>query len=129
MARQKFTIDFDMKNASAALIWAYISTPNGLSEWFADEVEQDDKTYTFHWNKTSQQAHVVALRAGIYIRLRWDDEKSSRDFFELRITQSELTSNRHLQITDFASDEAERQEETELWENQIADLQRLLGCF
>ena len=36
MATQKFSIEYDMRSVPVALLWNYISTPNGLGQWFAD---------------------------------------------------------------------------------------------
>ena len=65
---RKIVIDYDMKRASSSLIWTFISTPNGLAEWFCDDVEKDGKTFTFYWNKSSQRANVLAIRAGQYVK-------------------------------------------------------------
>ena len=113
-----------MKSVSASLIWTFISTPNGL----ADSVKKDGKVFTFYWNKASQRATLIAIRNGQYVRFRWEDSEIPRSFFEMRITNSEITGSRNLQITDFAIDEDERKEITELWHNQIKSLKRVLGC-
>ena len=128
MHEEKFVIDYDMKSVSASLIWTFISTPNGLAEWFADSVKKDGKVFTFYWNKASQRANLIAIRNGQYVRFRWEDSEIPRSFFEMRITNSEITGSRNLQITDFAIDEDERKEITELWHNQIKSLKRVVGC-
>lgn len=128
MHEEKLVIDFDMKSVSSNLIWTFISTPNGLAEWFADDVTKDGKTFTFFWNKASQTATLVAIRSGQYVRFRWDDTEIPKSYFELRITNSEITGSRNLQITDFAIDEDEKKEIVELWNNQIKVLKRVIGC-
>ena len=128
MHEEKFVIDFDMKSVSSNLIWTFISTPNGLAEWFADDVTKDGKTFTFFWNKASQTATLLAIRSGQYVRFRWDDTEIPKSYFEMRITNSEITGSRKLQITDFAIDEDEKKEIVELWNNQIKVLKRVIGC-
>lgn len=128
MHEEKFVIDFDMKSVSSNLIWTFISTPNGLAEWFADDVTKDGKTFTFFWNKASQTATLLAIRSGQYVRFRWDDTEIPKSYFEMRITNSEITGSRNLQITDFAIDEDEKKEIVELWNNQIKVLKRVIGC-
>ncbi len=125
---QKFVIDYDMKRASASLIWTFISTPNGLAEWFADDVEKDGKQYTFYWKKASQKANLLAIRTGQYVRFRWEETEIPKSYFEIRIMNSEITGSRSLQITDFAVDEDEQKEMVDLWNKQIAVLKRVLGC-
>lgn len=128
MHEEKFEIDYDMKSVSAPLIWSFISTPNGLAEWFADAVECDGKQYTFFWNKSSQTATLLAMRSGQYIRFRWDDSDIPKSYFEIRITNSDITGSRNLQITDFATDDDDRKEITDLWNSQVKTLKRVLGC-
>ncbi len=48
MDKSKFQLEFEMKSVPVALLWNYISSINGLTEWFADEVSISGKTYTFH---------------------------------------------------------------------------------
>ncbi|MGM9804424.1 MAG: START-like domain-containing protein [Muribaculaceae bacterium] len=129
MQDEKFVIDFDMKSVSSSLIWTFISTPNGLAEWFADSVVKEGKEFTFYWNKASQRATLLAMRTGQYIRFRWEDSDIPRSFFEMRITNSDITGSRNLQITDFAVDDDERREISELWANQVKALKRVLGCL
>ena len=47
MDKSKFQLEFEMKSVPVALLWNYISSINGLTEWFADEVSISGKTYTF----------------------------------------------------------------------------------
>lgn len=51
MPKEKFHIEFVMGSASQASLWRMISRVDGLSQWFADEVEVDDEEnlYTFYW--------------------------------------------------------------------------------
>lgn len=126
---KKIVIDYDMKRASSSLIWTFISTPNGLAEWFCDDVEKDGKVFTFYWNKSWQRANLLAIRAGQYVKFRWEESEIDRSYFEMRIMSSELTGSRSLQITDFAVDEAEKKEIIHLWDKQISNLKRLLGCL
>ena len=124
----KFVIDFDMKRVSPALLWTFISTANGLAEWFADEVEVEGKVFIFHWEKMCQRAKLMAFRTGLYVKFRWEDSEVQTSYFEMRILSSEITGSRTLQITDYAEDEEEKRSMIEIWENQVDDLRRALGC-
>lgn len=108
------------------LLWNYIGTTSGLSQWFADDVHQDGKVFTFIWNKSESVANQLAARAGVSVRFRWD-ESDSKEFFEMKIAVSELTDMTQLTVTDFAyADELD--ESIELWNVQIDRLKRVLGC-
>ena len=48
-------------------------------------------------------------------------------FFEMRISKSELTDMTTLIITDFATDNDEQDELTDLWDQQVDSLKRTMG--
>ena len=126
MMKNKYTLEFNMKGTPASLLWMYISTPNGMKQWFADDVEQDGKQFTFFWDKYPTEAVLLSSRAGERVKFRWidDDEKT---YFEFKVVISELTGNTHLVVTDFA--EADEEEGAKaLWTKQIKTLKRKLGC-
>ena len=126
MSKIKFVIEFPMKSAPPLLIWNYLSTPNGLGEWFADRVEKNNKEFIFYWNKNGVKAIQTAIRIGVHIRFKWLDEVD-RSYFEMKITVSELTDETMLVITDFAEPD-EQNEMIDLWTKQINNLKRILGC-
>lgn len=126
MNKEKFVIEYELKSVSPALLWPYIGTKNGLADWFADDVQSDGKQFIFFWNKTSQEAHQIAVRTGLYIRFHWVDDEESRSYFELRITTSELTGATMLVVTDFAYPD-EMVDSRDLWDHQIETLRRKLG--
>ena len=126
MAKEKFTLEYDMRSTPVAMLWAYIATANGLKEWFADDAKMDGKEVVLTWNGVEQGLTIVGLRTEKYIRYRWSEDKD-KTYFELRITTSELTGNSVLSVTDFAEPD-ELQEAKDLWNYQMEALQRQLGC-
>lgn len=127
MAKEKFSIEYDMRNTPVSMLWSYISTAYGLREWFADDARQSGKELVLDWNGVEQTVVITAMRTDKYVRFHWSEEQD-KSYFELRISQSELTDSTVLTVTDFAeSDELE--EAKDLWNYQIETLQRLLGCI
>lgn len=108
------------------MLWAYISTANGLKEWFADDAQINGKDVTLIWNGTSQESTIVGMRFEKYIRFR-PKEESDKSYIEMRISSSEMTGNSILTITDFAEPD-DVEEITDLWNYQVETLQRQLGC-
>ncbi len=127
MDKVKFTIEYSMKSVPIALLWTYLSTPNGLERWFCDTVKQEGKRYTFGWSGSEQEAQLMAIRSYSYMRFHWIDEKD-KSYFEFRIEVSELTDNIDLVITDY-SDPDELEASRDVWNNQVEALQRQLGCL
>ena len=128
MSKEKFLLEYDFKTVSPSILWGFLSTPAGLEEWFAEKVECDDKEYIFYWNKTPQVAHLLNSRIGVFVRFHWLEDGNDRTFFEMRITNSELTGTTILSITDFANVD-EKDDLQELWDNEIERLQRRLGVL
>ena len=115
MERQKIHLQYSLNATSKTLLWNAISTPSGLEDWFADRVQSDNKTVTFYWGKTeSRSASIIAMRVYSFIRFRWLDGDNDREYFEIRMTNSELTNDFTLEITDFA-DADEVDDSCELW--------------
>ncbi|MEZ4856808.1 MAG: START-like domain-containing protein [Gelidibacter sp.] len=123
----KFEIEFPI-HASPQLLFQYISTPSGLSEWFADNVNSRGELFTFIWNDTEEKAKLLSKKSGERIKFRWinDEENGESYYFEIRIQVDEITKDVSIIITDFI-DEDEMDEAKMLWENQISDLKQVLG--
>lgn len=127
MEKQKIHLQYPLNATSKTILWNAISTPSGLEGWFADGVQSDNKTVTFFWGKTeSRSAEIIAVRAYSFIRFRWTDLKNSRDYFEFRMSNSELTNDFTLEIIDFAA-ENEVDDMRELWDSQVETLRRVCG--
>ncbi len=123
--KKKFELEYTL-NSSPNVVFPRLSTPGGLSEWFADNVNLDGKTYTFVWEGTEQKAKVINKKNNTYIRFHWLDDNDDSSYFEFRIHKDELTGDLALMITDFAHDD-EKEDAIELWDTQIAELKHSIG--
>jgi uncharacterized protein YndB with AHSA1/START domain len=123
----RYELEFQV-NSSPQLLYQYISTPSGLSEWFADNVNSRGEYFTFIWNDSEEKARLSSKKSGEKVKFRWIDEKDKdTDFyFELKILEDEITKDVSLMVIDFA-DEEELDEAKLLWENQVADLKHVIG--
>jgi hypothetical protein len=122
----KYTLEFPI-NSSVNILYNRLSSSSGLSEWFADDVMIDDKIFTFFWDGSDQKAKLLKLKMNQFIRFKWEDNDTQEDYFEFLIQVDELTSDVSLMITDFAEDEQDQEEQTELWNKQISVLKRAIG--
>ena len=125
--KEKFEMEFVI-HASPSLLYQYISTPSGLSEWFADNVNSRGELFTFIWDGSEEQAKLLSKKSNERIKFRWleDDEDGAAFFFEMRIQVDEITKDVSLMVTDFAEDD-EVEEAKMLWDNQISSLKQVLG--
>ena len=111
--------------SSPQMLFQYIATPSGLSEWFADNVNSRGEMFTFIWDSSEEQAKLVKRKSDEFVKFVWL-ESEDESFFEMRIIVDEITSDVSLFITDFA-EEDELEESKMLWENQISTLKQVLG--
>ena len=123
----RYEIEFPV-NSSPQLLYQYISTPSGLAEWFADNVNSRGEFFTFIWDDTQEKARLASKKSGEKVKCRWGDDKNKDTdyFFELHILEDELTKDVSLLVVDFA-EKNEIPEASQLWENQISDLKHLIG--
>ena len=125
--RIKFEMEFPIK-VSQKLLFQYISTPSGLSEWFADNVNSRGEIFIFIWNDSEESAKLIRKINNEKIQFQWLDDEETDYYFELRIQFDEITKDVSLIVTDFAEDEDEVEESKLLWTNQISDLKKVLGA-
>lgn len=123
--KQKFKMEFVVK-ASPKLLYNFMATPSGLSDWFADNVNSRGKNFTFFWDGTEEEAILISKKAGEFIRFRWLDEEDDEAYFQFKIQLDDLTKDVSLIVTDFAYED-EVEEAKDLWDRQINDLLHAIG--
>ncbi len=123
--RSKFELEYNL-NCSPKVLFSRLSTPEGLGEWFADQVNVDGDLFTFFWNSSESKARLSAMKENKMVRFEWIGMDNDSNFFEFRINMEELTNELALIITDFAESE-EKEDSIYLWDSQINDLKRALG--
>lgn len=127
MSKEKFELEF-LVNASAKIIYQCLSTPSGLSEWFADDVNIRDDIFTFIWEGTEESAKILTRKKDEFVRYQWMEnfEAGEKTFFEIRIHIDALTKELALIVTDFAEPD-EVEDAKLLWQSQIDSLRHILG--
>jgi uncharacterized protein YndB with AHSA1/START domain len=124
--RSKFELEYNL-NCSPKVLFSRLSTPEGLAEWFADQVNVDGDLFTFFWSSSESKARLSAMKENKMVRFEWlGMENEESNFFEFRINLEELTNELALIIIDFAQAE-EKEDAIYLWDSQINDLKRALG--
>lgn len=123
--KQKFVLEYPI-NSSPKVLYTRLSSPGGLSEWFADDVNIKGNVYSFLWDGSEQKAELLQVKENKFIRFKWEDDEEDEPFFEFRINIDELTKDVALEITDFA--EADEEEDSiELWNSQVSELKHTIG--
>lgn len=122
----KYEMEFPIQ-ASPSLLYQYISTPSGLSEWYADNVNSRGELFTFIWEGSEEKAKLISKKSDERVKFRWLEEEDTPYFFEIRIQVDDITKDVSIMITDFADDDDEVDEGKMLWDNMITDLKQVLG--
>ena len=122
----KYSIELSI-NSSVNVLYKRLSTPSGLAEWFADNVNSKDNIFTFFWDDSEQSAKLIKKKTNKFIQFKWLDDEYKDSYFEFNIQIDEMTSDVSIIITDFAEDLDEKEEQILLWEQQIENLKRAIG--
>lgn len=129
MSKFEYVGEFEI-NASKKMLYPYLSSASGLSQWFADDVNIDeDKLYTIIWDGEENFAKMVSHRTNSHVRFEFlpkDDDDDDPNYVEFKLDMNELTQAVFIRITDY-SDMDDEEELRELWENLIADLKEIVG--
>ena len=120
-----FQIEYPIRS-SLRILFNQISSPSGLSEWFADNVNLNGKNYTFFWDGDEQEAELLSKKNNQSIKFRWTSEPKDT-YFELKIVVDDITQDISLIVTDFAEDEEDEEEAKLLWNKQIEKLRQSIG--
>jgi len=122
----KYSLELPI-NSSINILYKRLSTPSGLSEWFADNVNLKNNIFTFFWDDSEQSAKLLKKKTDKFIQFKWLDDDDKDSYFEFNIQIDEMTSDVSLIITDFAEDLDEKEEQVLLWKQQIENLKRAIG--
>lgn len=128
--KKLFTADFEI-HASIKMLYPYIQTASGLSEWFADDVNiSPEKVFTFVWDNEDHKAIMSSHRTNHFARFEYlpeskEDEKDP-SYFELRLEINELTQTTFLKVVDY-SEMDDVDELHDLWKGLIENLKKVVG--
>ena len=123
--KKKFSLEYEIKS-SPKILFSFLNEPNGLAQWFADDVHYKDQIYTFVWDGEDHKAKLLSIKENKLVKFRWMDDDPAC-YFEMEILQDELTNDVALSVTDFAPPELV-EERRLIWDNQIEYLISVLGA-
>ncbi len=123
-SKKKIRMEFEIK-ASPSMLFNYISSPSGLSQWFCNDVDIYNNFYKFKWDGDENIAELLKKTPLKGVKFRWKDTHVD-EYFEFEIQQDELTDDVALVVTDFV-EPIDEKNAILLWENQVHELRTLLG--
>lgn len=130
MSKHLFTADFEI-NASTKMLYPYLNTASGLSQWMADDVTiNEDKVYNFIWDDEDHFAKMASHRTNHYVKFEFvpetEEDEEDPSYFELRLEKNELTQSTFIKISDY-SDMDDTEELMDLWESLVESLKETVG--
>lgn len=128
--KQLFSADYEL-HASVKMLYPYIQTASGLSEWYADDVRiSPEKVFTFVWDHEEHKAKITSHRTNHFVRFEYlpesAEDRKDPSYFELSLEVNELTQMTFLKVYDY-SDFDDMQELQDLWDGLVEKLKTVVG--
>jgi len=124
--KKQYELEYNL-NVSPRHLFPRLSTPEGLTGWFADKVTTDGKIYNFIWDNVDHIAKLIHVKELKNIKWKWLENNQDTIFFiEFRIDTLDLTNSTALYISDYC-DEDELQENIDVWDSLVTKLKRQIG--
>ena len=129
MSKLKYSNEYELR-ASPKMLFSYLSTASGLTQWFAKKVNNlPNQKFEFEWDNERHVAIQSAVRANKNIKFEFLDtspDKDDNNYVEFKIEVSDLSGATFLRITDYsANDDAE--DLKDLWDGLIDKLKETVG--
>lgn len=130
MQKYLFTKEYEFYS-SPQLIFPYLSTAEGLAQWFADEVKtHSHNIFHFNWANEEHIAKVVAHRKNKHIKYEIYSDKiedsNDPNTLEFILNPDELTQTVYLKINDY-SEMDDDEELNDIWDSFVYNLKSKLG--
>ena len=128
--KARFVAEFPV-NASPKILFPYLATASGLTQWFCDDVRYvEGQRLNFIWDHENHYAEMSGQRLNRAVRFVFLDEHRQplpdANYLEFSLDSSQVTDEVYLRVVDYsaAHDPAEQQE---MWEGLVAKLREQVG--
>lgn len=125
MGRTKLQLEFLFK-ASPNILYTFLTTPACIVRWFCDKAEVDEHQITYSWSGNEEVALILIDHEEEVLRLKWADSEYDSEYLEFKISESPVTGETILDLTDFC-DDVELNDTRQYWNQQIKNLQKECG--
>lgn len=125
MEKNRLDLEYIIRT-SDHILYNCISSPSGLEDWFADEVNIRGDVFTFFWEGEERKAELVSSKKNQFVKFHWLEDGKEKTFFEMRIKIDEMTGEVALLVTDFFED-GDEDETKMLWDSAVDNLRRVIG--
>jgi hypothetical protein len=122
--KQLYMLEYPVR-CSPVILYEFLSTPAGMQEWFAEQVDERDNVFSFSWNGSVEKADVLEKEQDKFVKYHWQGSPKD-EYFEFKIEKTEITGQTILIIKDFA-EKGDIKDQSRLWDSQLKDLFHRLG--
>ncbi len=123
-SKKQITFDFPIKS-SPGILFQFLTTTEGLTQWFADHVDSFENNFSFFWDGYEEKAELIASEEDQMVRYRMEDSEED-EYLEFRIEKSEISNSTILFVSEFLEDD-EEDDQRLFWITQIGRLKSSLG--
>ena len=129
-SKARFVVEFTI-NASPKILFPYLATASGLSQWFCDDVRYvEGQRLNFIWDQENHYAEISGQRLNRAVRFVFlDDHRQTvadANFLEFTLDSSQVTDEVYLRVVDYSS-AIDADEQQEMWEGLVAKLREQVG--
>ncbi|GAB2869995.1 START-like domain-containing protein [Hymenobacter ruber] len=128
--KTRFVVEFPI-NASPKILFPYLATASGLSQWFCDDVRYvEGQRLNFIWDHENHYAEISGQRLNKAVRFVFLDEHRQSvldaNSLEFTLDSSQVTDEVYLRVVDYSSAN-DAAEQHEMWESLVAKLRDQVG--
>ena len=125
MVKKKLQTEVEI-NASKKMLYPYIFSASGLSQWIADDVTvNEDKIYNFIWDNEDHKARMITHRVNNSVKFEYlpetEEDEDDPSSIELKLEVNELTQTVFIHIIEY-TDFDDEEEWVDLWDSMVNSL-------
>ncbi|UOQ96057.1 START-like domain-containing protein [Hymenobacter sp. 5317J-9] len=129
-SKTRFVVEFPI-NASPKILFPYLATASGLSQWFCDDVRYvEGQRLNFIWDNDNHFAEITGQRLNRAVRFIFLDEHRQSvpdaNFLEFTLDSSQVTDEVYLRVVDYSLAQ-DADEQHEMWEGLVGKLREQVG--
>ncbi|OGX85203.1 ATPase [Hymenobacter lapidarius] len=129
-AKTRFLVEFPI-NASPKILFPYLATASGLSQWFCDDVRYvEGQRLNFIWDQENHYAEISGQRLNRAVRFVFLGENrqmvADPSFLEFTLDSSQVTDEVYLRVIDYSPSQ-DNDEQQEMWESLVSKLREQVG--
>ena len=128
--KTRFVVEYPI-NASPKILFPYLATASGLSQWFCDDVRYvEGQRLNFIRDHENHYAEISGQRLNRAVRFVFLDEhrqlQPDANYLEFTLDSSQVTDEVYVRVVDY-SPAHNVAEQREMWEGLVAKLREQVG--